>query len=225
MRAVPLLVAILFSTCSLPAVAQGNVVLLCLTGQALCNKACTKGPSAMSCINICTSKAQACVRNGGVWDASAGDEDEDEDEQPARASSQRKARVAAAEVDEEDDASSQSSSSRSSARRSSRTDGKCSVDAEFVHSWPVDKDNDKFKFKFRVSSDDCDEYSCRGYVHYRIHYDWRSGGSNSKSTLVRYTIPNGQRSMEITDETYPSGANMALNVRDVEIGKISCYLP
>jgi hypothetical protein len=202
-----------------PAVAQVDALATCITGQILCNKVCGKGPDALPCINLCGTKAQACVQNGGRWEASA----EDEDERPAKPSSRRESRVAEPEEDEAD--SSRSSSSKSSSRVSTRTDGKCNGEAKFMHSWPVDKGNDNFKFKFRVSSDDCGEYSCRGYVHYRIHYDWRSGGSNSKSTLVGYTIPKGQRSVEVTDETFPSGASMAVDVRDVEIGEISCSSP
>jgi hypothetical protein len=222
MRAVTLPVALLLSVWSVPALAQANAVVACLGGQILCNKGCSKGPTAGSCINLCTAKAQACAQNGGKWDASA----DDEDDRPTKRSARRQTRVAApAEDEEEEDSSSKSASSKSSSRKASRSDGKCGTDAEFVHSWPVDKDNDKFKFKFRVSSDDCDQYSCRGYVNYRIHFTWLSGGSSGKSTLVRYTIPKGQRSIEVTDETFPSGANMAINVRDVEIGEVSCSSP
>lgn len=107
---------------------------------------------------------------------------------------------------------------------SARAD-RCTADAEFLHSYPANQDKTKFKFKFRVSSDDCTRYGCTGYVHYRIHFDYKSGSSNGKSTLVSYRIPAGQKSREITDETYPSGVSSGIAVRDVEIGEVSCRTP
>lgn len=101
----------------------------------------------------------------------------------------------------------------------------CIAEAEFLHSYPANNDNTKFKFKFRISSEGCTNYGCSGWVRYRIHYDWISGGSNSSSTLVKYHISKGQRSVEVTDETFPSGATMSLNVRDVEIFDVSCSTP
>lgn len=101
----------------------------------------------------------------------------------------------------------------------------CLAEAEFLHSYPANNDNTKFKFKFRISSEECTNYSCSGWVRFRIHFDWISGGSNSKSTLVKYFISKGQRSVEVTDETYPSGATLSLNVRDVEIFDVSCSTP
>jgi hypothetical protein len=230
MRAISWVIALVPWLWGLPAQAQSSASFaVCLTGQVLCNKACGKGPTAMSCINNCTTKAQACASNGGRSDLAA-----EEDEEPAP-KPRRRARPAVEEEDEpappprrrvrEPDEQESESPSKPSSRKSSRSDGKCTPDAEFVHSWPVDKDNDKFKFKFRVSSDDCNEYSCRGYIHYRIHFNWRSGGNNTKTTLVRYTIRKGQRATEVTDELFPSGANMALNVRDVEINEVSCSSP
>lgn len=101
--------------------------------------------------------------------------------------------------------------------------GDCRAEAEFIHSYPANKDNSKFKFKFRVSSDDCVLYSCSGYVHYRIHFEWASGGSSSKSTLVRYYIPSGQRFTEVTDETFPTSvSNSNTIIRDVEVKEVSC---
>lgn len=101
----------------------------------------------------------------------------------------------------------------------------CLAEAEFIHSYPANTDNTKFKFKFRISTEGCTNYSCSGWVRFRIHYDWMSGGSNSRSTLVKYYIPKGQRSVEVTDETYPSNASSSLNIRDVEIGEVSCSTP
>lgn len=101
----------------------------------------------------------------------------------------------------------------------------CVAEAEFLHSYPANNDNTKFKFKFRISSAECTNYSCSGWVRYRIHFDWISGGSNSKSTLVKYFISKGQRSVEVTDETFPSSATLSLNVRDVEIFDVSCSTP
>lgn len=100
----------------------------------------------------------------------------------------------------------------------------CSADAEFLHSYPSNDNNTKFKFKFKVSSDDCDRYGCSGYVHYEIHYQWKDGDSNSKSTLVSYRIRAGQRSVEVTDETYPSSVG-PIKIRDIELGEISCRTP
>lgn len=102
----------------------------------------------------------------------------------------------------------------------------CLAEAEFIHSYPTNKDNSQFKFKFRVSSENCERYGCSGYVHYKIHFQWARGGSSSKSTLTSYRIPAGQRSREVTDELFPAGA-LSLNtiIRDVEIGEISCSSP
>jgi hypothetical protein len=221
MRAISLFLSLALSALTVPAHAQSATATAatCLTGQMLCNKACGKGPSAVPCINTCGMKAQMCVTNNGRWPGGAASDDEDE---PPAKSSRRRQRAAEPEEDEEE---SPRSSRSSSPTRKARSDGRCTTDAEFVHSWPVDKANDQFKFKFRVSSDDCDEYSCTGYVHYRIHFNWRSGGNSGKTTLVSYRIPRGQRSTEVTHETFPSGANMALDVRDVEIREVSCRTP
>ena len=102
---------------------------------------------------------------------------------------------------------------------------RCTADAEFLHAYPANPDKTKYKFKFRVSSDDCTRYGCTGYVHYRIHFDYKSGRSNGKSTLVSYRIPAGQKSREVTDETYPSSVGLGIAVRDVEIGEVSCSTP
>lgn len=102
----------------------------------------------------------------------------------------------------------------------------CLAEAEFIHSYPANKDNSRFKFKFRVSSESCATYGCSGYIHYRIHFEWATGGSSSKSTLTSYRIPSGQRSMEVTDETFPASVSNANTiVRDVEIGEVSCSSP
>lgn len=102
---------------------------------------------------------------------------------------------------------------------------RCSADAEFKHAYPANEIPSKFKFKFRVTSDQCERWSCRGYVHYKIHYETEGGTSLSKSSLVRYTIPDGQDSVEITDETYPSSGSGKITVRDIEIGEITCSSP
>lgn len=198
MRALLLVFSLALSAFALPAHAQSTTATLatCITGQLLCNKACGKGPSAAQCINLCGMNAQSCVANNGRWPGGGAADDEDEEESPQTATS-------------------------GSSLRKVRGDG-CTADAEFVHSWPVDKANDQFKFKFRVSSDDCSESSCSGHVNFRIHFNWRSGGNSAKTTLVSYRIPKGQRSTEVTHETFPSGAGMALDVRDVEMREVSC---
>lgn len=101
----------------------------------------------------------------------------------------------------------------------------CQADAEFQHSWPVDDKKDEFKLKFRVSSDDCTKYGCSGYVKYRIHFNWVSGGNSSKRTLIGYRISQGQKSREVVDTTFPSGAAMAVAIKDVEIESVSCSSP
>jgi hypothetical protein len=214
MRALLLLLSLALSAFELPAHAQSTAAM-CITGQLLCNKICDKGPTAMACINSCTTKAQSCIANNGMWPAT--NAADDEDEPPAKSSSRHRLRA----TEPEDEEKSPERSRPSTSTRKGRSDG-CTTDAEFVHSWPVDKANDEFKFKFRVSSDDCSESSCSGYVNYRIHFNWRSGGNSGKTTLVRYRIPRGQRSAEVVDETFPSGASMAVDVRDVEIGEVSC---
>lgn len=102
---------------------------------------------------------------------------------------------------------------------------RCAADAEFVHSYPSNSSKSEFKFKFRISSDDCKEYGCTGFIHYRIHFDYDSGTSSGKTTLVGYRIPAGQKSREVTDETYPASAGSKIKVRDVEIGNVSCSTP
>ena len=103
--------------------------------------------------------------------------------------------------------------------------GKCTADAEFVHSYPSNDTKSKFKFKFRVSSDNCTEYSCTGYVHYRVHFDYESGISNSDTTLISYRIPKDQKSREITHEMYPASSDSKLKIRDVEIQEVTCSTP
>lgn len=220
MKAILLIIAMALPFLAMPARAQSTTATLttCLSGQLLCSKACGKGPSAVPCINTCGMKAQMCASNNGRW---PGAEVSDDEDRPAKSSS-RRGQLAAEPEDEEAEPAKRSSSS---SRSKGRSDGKCTTDAEFVHSWPIDKANDEFKFKFRVSSDNCNEYSCRGYIHYKIHYNYKSGGDNTKSTLVRYTIPNGQRSAEVTDKTFPSFAGAKLDIRDVEIGEVSCSSP
>ena len=102
---------------------------------------------------------------------------------------------------------------------------RCVADAEFVRAFPTNEYPSKFKFKFRVASDDCNRYGCTGWVHYRIHYEYKSGTSNAATTLVRYRIDDGQRFTEVTDETYPGLATSPIQVRDVEINEVSCSTP
>jgi len=219
MRFTLLALAATLTVLASPAMAQSSAAFTtCLTGQVLCNKACGKGPTAMACINNCGSKAQACVRNNGKWDADSDDADESP---PARKPSARRP-SRSSEPDEDSESSSDRSSSRKTARSSKSG---CTAEADFVHSWPVDKANDEFKFKFRVSSDDCGEYSCNGYLHYRVHFNWRSGGNSAKTTLISYRIPRNQRSVEVTDKTFPGPVGIPLDVRDVEIKEVSCTSP
>jgi hypothetical protein len=98
----------------------------------------------------------------------------------------------------------------------------CSVDPEFKHAYPANDTGNKFKLKFKVSSDDCAESRCEGMIKFRIHYDYDSGDSNSRTTHVLYSIPQGQRSTEVTTETYPSSSSGRIKVRDVEIYDSSC---
>jgi hypothetical protein len=98
----------------------------------------------------------------------------------------------------------------------------CKAIADFTHAFPADDRSTKFKFKFRVESDDCNEYACSGWIHYRIHFEYENGAANTKATLVSYRIPAGQQSREVMAATYPSGATMSIRVRDVEITEVSC---
>lgn len=203
MKAILLTISLVLMCLALPAKAQSatDTMTLCLTGQLLCNKACGKGPTALSCINTCGMKAQMCASNKGRWpgaDSSSSDDEEEDEPRPSKSSS--------------------------SSRSKGRSDGKCTTDAEFVHSWPAGDSNYKFNFKFRVSSDDCTRYSCSGYVHYRIHFNY-PGGSSGKTTLVKYYIPAGQRSTEVTDSTYPFIVGTKIDVRDVDIKEVSCSSP
>ncbi len=102
---------------------------------------------------------------------------------------------------------------------------RCTAEADFERAYPSNSNATRYKFKFRTSSDDCTEYGCSGYVHYRIHFLYSSGNPNSKTTLVSYRIPAGQRSRDITDETFPSGAGMSVQVQDVEITEVTCSTP
>lgn len=99
---------------------------------------------------------------------------------------------------------------------------RCSAEAQFVKNWSV-KDGFKYKVKFNVSAASCDEYSCRGYIHYRVHYTWRSGGGNSHTTLSRYTVPKGDSSAEVVDEVIAS--SMLYDIDDIEITEVSCSTP
>lgn len=101
----------------------------------------------------------------------------------------------------------------------------CRAEAEFVHAYPANSGPSKFKIKFRVSSDDCRQYSCNGFIKYRIHYEYTAGASNSTSKLVRYRVASGQTSTEVTDETYPSYASDKVTLRDIEVSEVSCSSP
>lgn len=221
MKTILLITSMVLSCLALPARAQSATAMMttCITGQLLCNKACGKGPSAVPCINTCGMKAQMCASNNGRWPGA--DSFSDDDDRPAKSASRRK-KAAEPEDDDEEEAPRASKSSASS--RKGRSDGKCTTDAEFVHSWPVDKSNDEFKFKFRVSSDECNKYSCTGYVHYRIQFNYQ-GGNSGKTTLVSYRIPQGQRSTEVTATTFPFVVGTKIDVRDVEIREVSCSSP
>lgn len=100
----------------------------------------------------------------------------------------------------------------------------CRAESEFLHSYPANANNSLFKFKFRVSSDDCKDESCRGHVQYTIHYQTEQGKSWTKSKRVGYSIARGQRATEVTDETYPHETYIVKNliIRDVEISEVSC---
>jgi hypothetical protein len=103
---------------------------------------------------------------------------------------------------------------------------RCLAEAEFIHSFPTNKDNSRFKFKFRVASENCTTYGCTGYIRHRIHFEWATGGSSATSTLVSYRIPAGQRSVEVVHEMFPaSGPNANTIIRDVEVGEVSCSTP
>lgn len=222
MKTILLITSMALSFLAMPARAQSATATLttCMTGQVLCNKTCGKGPSAVSCINTCGMKAQMCATNNGRWPSAGSSDDED---RSSTSSSRRRQKQAEPEDEEEADEP-KSSKPSSSSRSKGRSDGKCMTDAEFVHSWPVDTAKDQFKFKFRVTSDDCDKYGCSGYVHYRIHFNFQ-GGNSGKTTLVRYRISGGQRLTEVTDKTFPFVVGTKIDVRDVEIKEVSCSTP
>ena len=103
---------------------------------------------------------------------------------------------------------------------------RCLAEAEFIHSYPANPDNSKFKFKFRVSSEECKGYSCGGWVQYTIHYQTEEGKSYTKSTLTKYYISRGQRSAEVTDEIHPHFMTTKnLIIRDAAISEVSCSTP
>ena len=101
----------------------------------------------------------------------------------------------------------------------------CAAVADFTHAFPSNELPSRFKFKFRLESSDCKEYACTGFVHYRIHYDYASGGSNAKTTLVRYRIPVQQKSVEVLDEVFPAGGTTRVKVRDVQVTQVTCSTP
>jgi hypothetical protein len=101
----------------------------------------------------------------------------------------------------------------------------CRAEAEFVHAYPANSGPSKFKIKFRVSSYDCKQYSCNGFIKYRIHYQYTGGDSNSTYKLVRYRVGSGQTTTEVTDETYPSYASDKVTLRDIEVSEVSCSSP
>lgn len=102
----------------------------------------------------------------------------------------------------------------------------CNAEAEFLRSYPANNTPSKFKFKFRVESDDCDKYGCTGHVHYRIHYQDKDGDAReSESKIESYRIREGDTSREITHETYPGRASSPIQVRDVDITEVTCSTP
>lgn len=101
---------------------------------------------------------------------------------------------------------------------------RCTAHAEFIDSYPANSDQSAYKFKFHVTSSDCEKYSCRGYIHYRIHFAFKSDGNSSgKTTLISYAIPEGQDTIEVTDRTYP--ASTPVEIQDVELNEVTCSSP
>lgn len=222
---------VLLSTLATPVHAQSMAasIAICLSGQAVCNKACGNGSTAMQCINSCTMKSQTCMNNKGQWPDA---ETDDANELPASSSRRRQQNI----IDGADELPPTSSRRQTATQpdeyeeettnrsRSGSSRG-CTADTEFVHAWPVDTRKDEFKFKFRVTSTDCQAYGCSGYVRHRIHFNWKGVGGGGKSTLFKYYIPKGQRSTEVTQSTFPGGVGLAVDVRDVEIRETSCTSP
>lgn len=111
-----------------------------------------------------------------------------------------------------------------SAATSAQAD-RCHASSDFLKSYPANEIPSKFKFKFRVESDECTRYACRGYVKYTIHYQYKDGDSNKNSSLVSYTIRPGDGETEVTDEHYPSGSSTKIQIRDVDVTEVTCATP
>lgn len=101
---------------------------------------------------------------------------------------------------------------------------RCSAAADYVRSWPLNDSKSKWAFKFKISSNECDRYSCRGYIHYTIHYR-NQYGSRTSTTLVSYTIARRDHNTEVVQETYPGPTGIPIQVDDVEISDVSCTSP
>lgn len=99
----------------------------------------------------------------------------------------------------------------------------CTADADYKGSSAINEW--KHRIKFRVSSDDCKEYGCSGHIQYRIHFDYRTGGSNSQSDIVSYRIPRGQHGIDVITERSPGGSSNGSVIKDVEVGEVSCSAP
>lgn len=99
---------------------------------------------------------------------------------------------------------------------------KCNAEAEFLKAYPANDVPSKFKFKFRVESDDCVESSCMGFIQTKIHYQTAEGRSTWSEKQIRYRIKGGETSTEATDETYPGGPLYPIQINDVDVMEVSC---
>jgi hypothetical protein len=101
---------------------------------------------------------------------------------------------------------------------------RCTADAEFDNFWKTG--NNKFKFKFIIESEDCVQYSCRGYINYTIHFTNAEGESRTETTLTSYSIKEDSSIAEEVHEHYVSEPTYdPVGIDDVEITEVSCSTP
>ena len=100
----------------------------------------------------------------------------------------------------------------------------CTAWADTKGFWEV-KEGAEYKVKFRVSSKDCKEYNCTGYIRYYSRYLLGDGRAYRQDHTVPYAIKNAETFTEVVADILPGPTSQKLKVDDVQIKKVYCNIP
>jgi len=100
----------------------------------------------------------------------------------------------------------------------------CVAEAHVGRTWLGHQGN-FINVQFHVYAEGCEQYSCRGYVHYVVHSHNTNGTDWSDRHVVSYTVRQGSRQADISEESAGSGAYPIARIDAVDIEEVNCSSP